>query len=202
MYTTDRLLLRAFEERDKPDILALYNDPAVIRWITKDYLNPRDLQYFETSIRPFIGRCFVYAVITTREFQDATSIQHPTFVGQVFLLHSMDTTKNRDVTLGIALRTTCQGKGYGTEILRFMIGHAFSALGMHRLSLSVFEGNKKAHQLYKTLGFVDEGRLREANRTPEGSWEDLIYMSMLEKEWRRDEGTLGDDSSIVIRMAS
>src|SRR3954453_18615971 len=36
------------------------------------------------------------------------------------------------------------GKGYGTEATRLMVDHAFETLGLHRISLNVFEFNERA----------------------------------------------------------
>ncbi|KAL1709316.1 acyl-CoA N-acyltransferase [Schizophyllum commune] len=174
MYTTDRLLLRAYEDEDKRDVLALHNDPSVARYISFDHLVPRDAAYFDTHIRPVTAGCLFHAVIP----------EPRTFVGEVSLSLAGCTAKNRDVTVGIAIRQGMQGRGYGTEVLRWMVDYTFRALGMHRLSLGVFESNVGAYRIYKRLGFVEEGRLREAVRTPEGTWDDLIYMGILEDEWR------------------
>ena len=45
--------------------------------------------------------------------------------------------------------------------------------GVHRMELEVFENNTNAVRLYEKLGFVAEGRRREAIQTPEG-YEDVI----------------------------
>ena len=41
--------------------------------------------------------------------------------------------------------------------------------------------NERALALYRSEGFVEEGRLRESVRTAEG-WDSLIVMSLLEPE--------------------
>ncbi|KJA16913.1 hypothetical protein HYPSUDRAFT_46819 [Hypholoma sublateritium FD-334 SS-4] len=54
---------------------------------------------------------------------------------------------------------------------------------MHRVSLTVFEGNDRALALYRRLGFVEEGRHRKIVWI-KGSWRDTYYMGILEDEWR------------------
>ena len=76
------------------------------------------------------------------------------------------------------------GHGYGTEATRLMVAHAFGALGLHRISLTVFAFNERARRSYEACGFVVEGRAREAIRR-DGRWWDEISMSILESEWRR-----------------
>ncbi|MBI2775815.1 MAG: GNAT family N-acetyltransferase [Chloroflexi bacterium] len=80
------------------------------------------------------------------------------------------------------------GHGFGTEATRLMVDHAFGSLGLHRVSLSVFEFNERAIRSYASAGFVAEGRAREAIRR-DGRWWDEISMSVLEPEWRARRGT-------------
>ncbi len=75
------------------------------------------------------------------------------------------------------------GLGYGTEATELMLEHAFTRLGLHRVSLSVFSFNERAIRSYRKAGFRVEGRAREAIWR-EGRYWDEIQMSILEHEWR------------------
>lgn len=75
------------------------------------------------------------------------------------------------------------GRGYGTEATRLMLDHAFSTMGLHRVSLAVFSFNERAIRSYEKVGFVVEGRAREAIFRDGRFW-DEISMSMLASEWR------------------
>ena len=59
----------------------------------------------------------------------------------------------------------------------------FEDLGMHRVELVVFDFNSPAIRLYTKLGFVEEGRLRDARAMGDEFWS-LYQMSILEDEWR------------------
>ena len=63
-----------------------------------------------------------------------------------------------------------------------MVGHAFEVLGLHRIGLSVFAFNERAIRSYRSVGFVVEGRAREAIWR-EGRWWDEISMSLLADDW-------------------
>ncbi len=76
------------------------------------------------------------------------------------------------------------GHGYGTEATRLMVDHAFGTLGLHRISLTVFEFNERAVRSYVSCGFVAEGRGRESIRR-DGRWWDEVSMSILESDWRQ-----------------
>jgi len=84
------------------------------------------------------------------------------------------------------------GHGFGTEATRLMVDHAFGNLGLHRIALSVFEFNERAIRAYARVGFLTEGRAREAVWR-DGRWWDELAMSLLAPEWqaRRRAGMRG-----------
>ena len=75
------------------------------------------------------------------------------------------------------------GQGYGSEATRLMVDHAFGSLGLHRVALAVFAFNERAIRSYTGVGFVTEGRAREAIWR-DGRWWDELHMSLLEPDWR------------------
>jgi RimJ/RimL family protein N-acetyltransferase len=76
----------------------------------------------------------------------------------------------------------CWGRGYGTEATRLMLDHAFGTLSLHRIGLSVFSFNERAIRSYLSVGFVTEGRAREAIWR-DGRWWDEVTMSVLHSDW-------------------
>ena len=80
------------------------------------------------------------------------------------------------------------GRGFGTEATQLMLDHAFSRLGLHRVGLSVFSFNERAIRSYEKVGFVVEGRARDAIYR-DGRYWDEIDMSMLESEWLATQAT-------------
>jgi RimJ/RimL family protein N-acetyltransferase len=77
----------------------------------------------------------------------------------------------------------CWGRGYGSEATALMLDHAFGVLGLHRVSLAVFEYNERAIRAYRKVGFSMEGRSREAIWRGGRFWDEM-QMSILEDEWR------------------
>ena len=71
------------------------------------------------------------------------------FVGSVALFQT--SAKNRDGSLIITLAKPHWSKGYGTEVLKFVIDYGFRQLALHRISLSVFATNERAKALYDKL---------------------------------------------------
>ena len=85
------------------------------------------------------------------------------------------------ITIG---ETDAWGHGYGTDATRLIVGHAFDRLGLHRIALTVFAFNERAIRAYRSVGFVVEGRAREAIWR-DGRWWDEISMSILADDWKR-----------------
>ncbi len=81
----------------------------------------------------------------------------------------------------MVLLPSVQGAGVGRTCLRLLAAMAFRDLGAHRFWLDVKGRNLRAQALYRSEGFVEEGRLRESVRTDDG-FDSLIVMSMLEGE--------------------
>jgi RimJ/RimL family protein N-acetyltransferase len=63
-----------------------------------------------------------------------------------------------------------------------VLAFGFEELGLHRISLGVFDFNERAIQSYERIGFTREGLLRDV-RLVDGQYWSLIEMSMLESEW-------------------
>lgn len=76
------------------------------------------------------------------------------------------------------------GRGYGTEITRLVVDHAFDAVGLHRIGLGVYDFNPRARRVYEKCGFRLEGRLRHALRS-DGAWHDELLMAILDTDPRR-----------------
>ncbi|KAG1822496.1 acyl-CoA N-acyltransferase [Suillus subaureus] len=148
MFTTERLVLRGFEDNDLDDLLALRNDARVMRGVTAEPIAPRPTKYKE-SLKTLAENSTIWFTIVHRETGQ--------FMGQCSIKVA-EPVKNRDGLFGISMLPKFWGKGYGTEATRFTVDQAFRALGVQRVSLSVLEGNEAAIAVYKKIGFKEEGR--------------------------------------------
>ena len=68
-------------------------------------------------------------------------------------------------------------------VLRF----AFERLGLHRVALGVTADNLPGIKCYRGLGFVDEGRFREAILRDHG-YVDHLWMGILAEEFKARYG--------------
>ena len=81
----------------------------------------------------------------------------------------------------LVLRAKSHDQGHGRACVRLLADMAFRDLGAHRFWLDVKSENGRALALYRSEGFVEEGRLRESVRSGNG-FDSLIVMSMLASE--------------------
>lgn len=98
------------------------------------------------------------------------------FLGEA-VLNEID-VDNRSAGYRVWLLPAHWGQGHGTEVTRLALAHAFGPLDLHRVELSVFVFNPRAQRAYEKVGFVVEGRRREALRW-DGVWHDEIVMAAL-----------------------
>lgn len=99
----------------------------------------------------------------------------------------------RSANLRLQVLPDYRGRGYGGDAIAQVLRFAFDGVrvdgehepgpGLHRVSLDVLALNPRAKSLYESLGFREEGRLRDAHRDG-GSWTDVYVMSILEDEFR------------------
>ena len=101
-------------------------------------------------------------------------------------LHSVDRLDHRaSVALGI-LDPNRLGQGHGTRALHLLVGYAFDTLRLHRVDLRVLDYNTRAIAAYEKVGFVIEGRQREAARVGD-RWHDDLLMGLLASDYHGDQ---------------
>ncbi|KAE9398104.1 acyl-CoA N-acyltransferase [Gymnopus androsaceus JB14] len=171
MFETDRLRLRAVREADFENLMVLFNHDRVEKMLTSGFVVPLGVKA-EKELREMCSSRLLYVIIETKDNHE--------FVGFISLWDAQ--MKNRDARLGMALLPSFWGRGYATEVLRFIIDYAFRQLALHRVSLHVFGNNTAAIKVYNKVGFVQEGVQRKANWI-DGKWQDVIWMAVLDEDW-------------------
>jgi len=91
-------------------------------------------------------------------------------------------TRNRSAEFGIMIGDkNYWNKGYGTEAVRLLVQHGFNTLNLNRIYLRVLENNPRAIRSYEKVGFIHEGRQRQAEYK-DGHYLDLMVMSILKDD--------------------
>ena len=76
-----------------------------------------------------------------------------------------------------------QGKGIGTFATKEILNHAFNNLNINRVELLVLKQNTRAINLYKKVGFIQEGIKRQCI-FKNGKFVDVVMMSLLREDYK------------------
>lgn len=99
-------------------------------------------------------------------------------------LHTINySDKRAQIAIGI-VDPAALGKGIGTAAMRLLATHAFDTMGLHRLGCRVLDFNDRAVAAYEKVGFVVEGREREAALIG-GKWHDDLILGLLAQDLKR-----------------
>lgn len=98
-------------------------------------------------------------------------------IGVVYLLNIDWVVRSGEFGIMVGDKAS-QGKGVGEFATRSMLDHAFTDMNLHRVDLTVLVNNERAINLYKKVGFVEEGRSRQGI-FKKGKYVDVIRMAIL-----------------------
>lgn len=169
-----RIMLREYMHEDIRFIDRWVNNKEVTRMLDPNaFTFPRPLEKTAELVAENIengGPAFVIGNINNGEY-----------IGQIDL-HKVN-YRHRSAELGIVIgEKKYQGMGYGSEAIELLLKFAFEEMNLNRIMLHVVSYNQKAIDCYKKLGFVEEGRLRQAH-WGEGKYVDMLIFAILREEW-------------------
>ncbi len=157
------------------------SDPEVTRfWITQDIPDQAAIERWYA--RNQADGALVWAILSEGE---------P--IGYVTLFEVDEVNRKAELALMIGKRSAWS-HGFAKEALATVLRHAFTpvetgGLGLHKVWLSVFAENMAARRAYQSIGFREDGVLRE-DMFRDGTWHDQLLMSVLDDEFVE---VLGDD---------
>jgi putative acetyltransferase len=82
------------------------------------------------------------------------------------------------VRLTLAVHEGHQGMGVGKALMNGLLGWARSAPHVEKVELQVRSSNERAIALYRSLGFVEEGRKTKRLKIGPGHYIDDVYMAL------------------------
>lgn len=104
-----------------------------------------------------------------------------TYENSAFILCSLNNSYNSFELRRIVVDS--KSKGTGLELIEALMKYVFEVLRVNRLWLDVFTDNERAIHLYKKLGMVHEGTLRQSYKDYSGKFRDQMIFSMLNEEY-------------------
>jgi diamine N-acetyltransferase len=176
MYYSENLRLRAPERSDIPAFTEWINDPEVIDGLTIVYpmSSEDESRWFDHMVQQPLE--LHPWVIEVKEGDHWQAIGNCGF-------HDVD-WRNSNAEFGIFIGDkNYWGKGYGSEAIQLLLKVGFEVMNLHRIWLRVKADNPRAVHSYEKIGFVHEGRKREAEYH-HGEYIDMLLMSILRYEWK------------------
>jgi len=164
--------LRPVERGDLPNDLLWVNDPDVLAYFGSylPYNMPKEEAWFESMSK-------------AKDVINFAIEYESRHVGGCGFLNIEHRNQSAEIGLFIGDKSVWD-KGLGQDTLRTMLDYGFDQLNFHRIYLRVFAENARAVHAYEKVGFVHEGSFREATWR-HGRWHDMLFMSVLRREWRR-----------------
>ncbi|GAA2540356.1 spermidine N1-acetyltransferase [Pseudonocardia hydrocarbonoxydans] len=160
--------LRALERDDLGFVHALNNDSRIMSyWFTEPYealVELRDI--YDRHVHDNRERRFVIEA----DGEPAGIVE----LVEIDYIH-------RGAEFQIIVHPAHQGRGYAREATRRALDYAFAVLNLHKVYLVVDVENAAAIHVYRTVGFVTEGELRE-EFFADGRYRNALRMGILQHE--------------------
>ncbi|HPX93885.1 MAG TPA: GNAT family protein [Bacillota bacterium] len=174
----DRILLAPLTQEDLERVAPFFADAEALYYYLPDLLLPRTSAQLQALMDEWNDgvRNFVFACRYKNEA-----------IGLVTLSDLDYAMGNAEMGIMLISRAW-RGRGLASEAVKLALTYAFDELGLHRVYARLAEENLPSLNLFKRLGFTEEGRLREAMRRG-GSYLDLIVVGLLENEFDRIKST-------------
>ncbi|MFD8289280.1 GNAT family N-acetyltransferase [Streptomyces lavendulae] len=144
---TDRLVLRAFTAADTDRLLALDNDPEVMRFINGG--RPTSRRAIETRTVPRL--LHDHPCWGTRGYWAALEKTRGTFLGW-FEFRPLEEDSPAVVELGYRLNRESWGHGYATEGSRALIRKGFTELEVERVTANTMAVNTRSRRVMEKSG--------------------------------------------------
>jgi RimJ/RimL family protein N-acetyltransferase len=186
-FRSARLVYCAVEDTPEHDDVfnTVQNDPAGYANSNARLLAPQSRKATREGYQDFVAnKALLGVIVCLPPSSDAAETRTaPTPIGTVHLKGMPPhLAHHRQAEIGIDIMPKYQGQGYGSEAIRWITAWGFRVAGLHRISLQAFGYNEGAVRLYERLGFVVEGRNREAIWF-QGRFHDNVLFGLLEHEW-------------------
>ncbi|GAA5826646.1 hypothetical protein JCM11251_002833 [Rhodosporidiobolus azoricus] len=179
-FSTAHLRFRATEKADAPFFHSMYTDAATAFAAMGNACSPYGADKAEAFVKSVEQSLLNVIAFLPAETPDTKEVT----VGWACLSQRFPGSPHRNANFGLSLHPDHQGKGYGKEIMEWLIEATFMRYNLHRLEGEVFSWNEPAIRLYKSCGFVLEGRRRDS-MFQEGEYRDDLIFGLLEHDWRR-----------------
>lgn len=176
---TERLQLRWLDENDVAAHFAVFSDPQVTRYWSREPWTD-------------VAQAAEAIAATLATYADGSGLRlgivlraSGELIGNASLHHFFE--QNRRCELGYAIGSRHWGHGYAGEALRALLGYAFRELDLNRIEADVDPANLASTRVLEKLGFRKEGYMPE-RWIVHGQPADTVNYGLLKRYWT-EQGT-------------
>ncbi len=173
---TPRIILRRFKIEDAEQ---MFNNWASDQIVTK-YLSwgvHKDVSETKKIIDSWVGeyenKNFYHWCITIKPTGEA--------IGDISVVKMFEDTECCEI--GYVLSRKFWNKGIMTEALHAVLKYLFEKVGFYRIQLRHDVNNIASGKVMLKNGLQREGLLRDADKTADGKWHDVVIYSILRDEF-------------------
>ena len=147
-------------------------DDDYLRMLDDDPVRPQSPANFSS---------FADAVDENSFYFHLRTLAEDTVIGFAVLFNMKWGNQTAELAIGIGDKSY-RGKGYGQDALKLILNYGFNELNLYRVSLTVMDYNTPAIKAYERVGFVLEGKYRQAVQR-QGKRYDLLLYGILRDEF-------------------
>lgn len=144
-FATNRLVVRRWVAEDEAEVLRLYGDPEVVRWVEDgSALSPADARrWMDVTRANYATRGSGMMAVDLRETSET--------IGFGGIFHPGG---RPEPEVKYAFRTAVWGRGLATEFVLGLVAYAWDVLALPRLEATVAAGNAASARMLEKSGFA------------------------------------------------
>ncbi len=179
---TARMTLRAVQQSDLPELLAINRDAQVNQFLPYLAWTSMDDAYgwFQRTLQRTLDGDLVYRVLVDKQSSSVLG-------GCLLMYHDAGSAR---AELGYLQSRASWGKGFMREAASVIVEDAFSTMGLRRIEAQINPLNTASCRVVESLGFQREGILRQ-RWVNKGIASDCAFYGLLREEWVTPGQTAG-----------
>lgn len=184
---TARLILDAFTPADATALFQMQRDPEVTRYLSMEPMT--DVQQAVAMLERMAQRAAIGDELrwALRRRSDGRMI------GTISLEGAQ--SSRRRAELGYSLAREFWRQSYAREAIGAVLACGFGPLHLNRIQALVYAENEPSRALLRSLGFAEEGHLREHAWEKGRMWDDVLYALLAREYFSLDATASGRDET-------
>ncbi len=168
--------LQNFGGKDFNQLISAIPDARfLLQWAGPKYTYPLDFAQLNDTLAKTDGEQPSFKVFK------ATKVDGSEAIGHIQLM-DIDYNNSSCILGRVLIFSEYRGRGFGKKLVNCAVEYAFVILGLHEITLGVFDFNQSAIVTYKRIGFVEYQFNKGARQFQNENW-NVIKMKLKKDQW-------------------